>query len=192
MNNQQEEIKAQIALLKVEEKRLKSIQKIKDKNTAFNMRMLKEYGKSPVNMIIWVWRLEKKSSLFKNVGINFFISELKKLNFTFEKVKNRNDPDRNQLLNLEQGIELLCILDKEVLIPEFEAKFAELNNFTQLECCICLTSKCETEMCKMRRKIGDVYQLSCECKTDICGECIQKIHICPTCREEFTHRTWVK
>jgi hypothetical protein len=190
MNNQQEEIKTQIALLKVEEKRLKSIQKIKDKNTAFNARMIKEYEKSPVSMIIWVWKLENKSSLFTN--INFFISELRKLNYTFEKVKNRQNPERNQLLNLEQGIEFLYILDKEDLIPEFKAKFAELNPFTQLECCICMDTKCETEMGIMRRKIGNIYQNSCECKTDICGVCLYKISKCPTCREGFTGFKWVK
>jgi hypothetical protein len=188
--NTQAEIKAQIALLKVEEKRLKSIQKIKDKNSAFESRMMKEYEKSPVNMIIWVWRLNAVNT--GDFTIKTLLYHLNKLHYTFEKVKKRNHPDQYNILNLEQGKELLYILDKGDLIPELEAKIAELNPFTQLECCICLTSKCETEMCKMRIKVGENYQNCCACNTDICGECIKNITKCPTCRTQFTHRSWVK
>ena len=188
MNNQAE-IKAQIALLKVEEKRLKSIQKIKDKNSAFESRMLKEYEKSPVNMLVWILKLNNKTDM----DLNSLLYNMKKLNFTFEKVKKRNQPDQYNLLNLEQGKELLHILDKSALIPELEAKYAELNPFSQLNCCVCLMDKCETEMAKMRKKVDDIWVNSCACNTDICGECIKLIgNKCPTCRSQFTAFAWVK
>jgi hypothetical protein len=194
--NTQAEIKAQIALIKVEEKRLKSIQKIKDKNSAFNARMMKEYEKSPVDMIVWILRLNCKANYQVNTGdftLQSLLIQLRNLNFTFEKVIKRNRPDQYNLLNLEQGKELLYILEKEHLIPELEAKYAELNPFTQLNCCVCLMDKCETEMAKMRKKVDDIWVNGCACNTDICGECIKLIgNKCPTCRSPFTAFTWVK
>jgi hypothetical protein len=194
--NTQTEIKSQLALIKAEKNRLKSIQKIKDKNTAFNARMMKEYEKSPIDMIVWILRLNCKANYQVNTGdftLQSLLIQLRNLNFTFEKVIKRNRPDQYNLLNLEQGKELLYILEKEHLIPELEAKIAQLNPFIQLNCCVCLEDKCETEMCKMRIKVGDTYQNSCKCNTDICGECIKLIgNRCPTCRTQFTNRSWVK
>jgi len=138
--------------------------------------------------LVWILKLNLKTDL----DLKSLLFNIKKLNFTFEKVKKRNHPDQYNLLNLEQGIELLHILDKSALIPELEAKYAELNPFIQLNCCICMEDKCETEMCKMRIKVGETSQNSCDCNTDICGECIKLITKCPTCRTQFTHRSWVK
>ena len=182
------ELKQQIAQLKAEEKRLKSIQKLKEKNQAFNSRMLREYEKNPVNMIVWVWKLQRKG-IFPQ--LSNFLTELTKLDYTLDKRKKRNHPDNYNLLSLEQGKELLYILELENLIPDSEAKYQEINNFGKKDCCICFDTKCETEMVKMRIKNDeDKYENACNCKTDICCVCIKQINKCPTCRAQFTHRSW--
>jgi len=188
--NTQAEIKAQIALLKVEEKRLKNIQKIKDKNTAFQARMAKEMKNNPVGMIIHSLTIQGINQSIDN--FQTLLSDLGKMNITIEKLEKRTN-DHYTLLNLEQFHELLYCLDKEEWVNYSTEWYNQRNPFTQLNCCVCLMDKCETEMAKMYKKVDGKWVNNCACNTDICGDCIKLIgNKCPTCRTIFTAYNWVK
>ena len=114
-------------------------------------------------------------------------------NYTISKMKKRRNPDKYNLLNLEQLHEIAYCLDKPEWIAELTEKYNEMNNFPQMNCCICLMDKCETEMVKMRKKVDGISTNSCACNTDICCDCIKLIsNKCPTCRTQFNSCCWLK
>jgi len=191
MSSIKEQIKSQIALLKAEEKRLKDIEKLKARNQAFQIRMAKEYEKNPVSMLIWSWKLSNTTQFIYTANDIYLNMECR--NFTISKLKKRNHPDTFNLLSLEQFHEIAYCLDKPEWIDEMTAKYNEINNFRQMNCCVCLMDKCETEMCKMRKKEDGKWVDGCACKTDMCETCIKLIgNKCPTCRAQFTAYAWIK
>jgi hypothetical protein len=184
------EIKAQIALLKAQEKQMKMMEKVKAKNQAFQMRMVKEIEKNPANMVYWFWKMGGYIPLIDTPKA--MITHIELRHYTISKLKKRNNPDTNNLLSLEQLHELAYLLDKPEWIAELTQKYNESNPFTKTDCCICMVSKCETELTKMRIKVFENWENSCNCNIDMCVDCITKINKCPTCRTGFTHFGWVK
>ena len=191
MSSIKEQIKSQIALLKAEEKRLKDIEKLKARNQAFQMRMTKEYEKNPVSMLIWSWKLTNTAHFITTANELYLNMECR--NFTISKLKKRNHPDTYNLLSLEQFHEIAYCMDKPEWIEELTAKYNEINSFIQVNCCICMEDRCETEMAKMCKKVDGKWVDGCECKINMCIGCVKKLEKkCPTCRAQFTNYSWVK
>jgi hypothetical protein len=111
--------------------------------------------------------------------------ELKKLCFKFCKKEKRRHPEK-RFLEKEEYMNFGILLN----FPEWEignlgSSWLINNNYPNKECNICLQEKCGLEFCKMKNPdptAPDKSINACECKIDICKECIVKINKCPYCR----------